>query len=139
VNDEDRFLVVLNSTFGEPLAPLPRRATIRTAKQKVKSVEPADGGRPPTNVRFLSIGGKGHPLALTYELFRSVRELEAGMLPASLPRSVVALLDTARAKLSGVVVRDEEELDGAEIRLGTRDDVISRELGEFVVIKEAEA
>jgi hypothetical protein len=139
VNDGDRFLVVLNSTFGEPLAPLPRRATVRTAKQKVKSIEPADGGRPPANVRFLSIGGKGHPLALTYELFRSVRELEAGMIPASLPRSVVALLDTTRAKLSGVVVRDEEELDGAEIRIGIRDSVISRELGEFVVIDEAQA
>ena len=82
--------------------------------------------------------GKGHPLALTYELFRSVRELEAGMLPASLPRSVVALLDTTRAKLSGIVVRDEDELDGAEIRIGTRDEVVSRELGEFVVIKEAQ-
>jgi hypothetical protein len=137
VNDGDRFLVVLNATFGEPLAPLPRRATVRTAKQKVKSIESPDGGRPPANVRFLSIGGKGHPLALTYELFRSVRELEAGMLPASLPRSVVALLDTTRAKLSGVVVRDEEELDGAEIRIGTRDTVISRELGEFVVLNEA--
>jgi len=137
VNDNDRFLVVLNTTFGEPLVPPSRRATIRTAKQRVRPIEPSDAGRPPASVRFLSIGGKGHPLALTYELFRSVRELEAGMLPASLPRSVVALLDTTRAKLSGIVVRDEDELDGAEIRIGTRDTVISRELGEFVVIGEA--
>lgn len=136
VNANDRFLVVLNSTFGEPLAPLSRRATVRTTKQKVRPIEPPNEGRPPASVRFLSIGGKGHPLALTYELFRSVRELESGMLPASLPRSVVALLDTTRAKLSGIVVRDEEELDGAEIRIGTRDIVVSRELGEFVVINE---
>jgi len=136
INHEDRFLVILNSTFGEPLAPLSHQARIHTAKQKVRPIELSGGGRPPANVRFLSIGGKGHPLALTYELFRSVRELEAGMLPASLPRSVVALLDTTRAKLSGIVVRDEEELDGAEIHIGTRDTVITRELGEFVVIKE---
>ena len=134
INDNDRFLVVLNSTFGEPLAPPSRRATMRTAKQKVRPIEQPGEGRPPASVRFLSIGGKGHPLALTYELFRSVRELESGMLPASLPRSVVALLDTTRAKLSGIVVRDEEQLDGAEIRIGTRDIIISRELGEFVVI-----
>ena len=137
INDHDRFLVILNSTFGEPIAPLAHRATIHTAKQKVRPIESSDDGRPPANVRFLTIG-KGHPLALTYELFRSVRELEAGMLPASLPRSVVALLDTTRAKLSGIVVRDEDELDGAEIRIGTRDEVVSRELGEFVVIKEAQ-
>ena len=138
INHDDRFLVILNSTFGEPLAPLSHQARIHTAKQRVRPIELPGGGRPPANVRFLSIGGKGHPLALTYELFRSVRELEAGMLPASLPRSVVALLDTTRAKLSGIVVRDEEELDGAEIRIGTQDEVISRELGEFVVIKEAQ-
>lgn len=139
INDDDRFLVVLNSTFGEPLAPLPRRATIHTTKQKVRPIEISEQGRPPTSVRFLSIGGKGHPLALTYELFRSVREIEAGMLPSSLPRSVVALLDTTSAKLSGIVVRDEEELDGAEIRIGTSDVVISRELGEFVVTREPQA
>ena len=138
INDGDHFVVVLNSTFGEPLVPMPRRATIRTTKQRVKPVEAPALGRPVPAVRFLSIGGKGHPLALTYELFRSVRELEAGMLPASLPRPVVALLDTTRARLSGVVVRDEEILDGAEIRIGTRDTVVSRELGEFVVLKEAQ-
>jgi hypothetical protein len=60
------------------------------------------------------------------------------MLPASLPRPVVALLDTTRARLAGTVVRDEEILDGAEIRIGTRDTVISRELGQFVILKENE-
>lgn len=136
INDDDNFLVILNSTFGEPLVPQPRRATVRTTKQKVKPVETSVIGRPAPTVRFLSIGGRGHPLALTYELFRSVRELEAGMLPASLPRPVVALLDTTRARLAGTVVRDEEMLDGAEMRIGTRDTVISRELGEFVVLKD---
>jgi hypothetical protein len=135
INDKDHFTVVLNSTFGEPLVPNSRRATVRTAKQKVRSVENSVLGRPASPMRFLSIGGQGHPLALTYELFRSVRELEAGMLPASLPRPVVALLDTTKARLAGTVVRDEEMLDGAEIRIGTRDSIISRELGEFVVIK----
>jgi len=135
INEKDYFTVVLNSTFGEPLVPSSRRATVRTAKQKVRSVENPTRGRPAPPVRFLSIGGRGHPLALTYDLFRSVRELEAGMLPASLPRPVVALLDTTKARLAGTVVRDEEMLDGAEIRIGTRDSIISRELGEFVVMK----
>jgi len=136
INDENYFQVTLNSTFGEPIVPRPRKATVRTSKQKVKAVEIFSSGKPTPTVRFLSIGGRGHPLALTYELFRSIRELEAGMLPASLPRPVVALLDTTRARLAGTVVRDEEILDDAEIRIGTREDVISMQLGEFVVTKD---
>lgn len=133
INQREQFAVVLNSTFGEPLAPPPRRATLRTAREKVRPVEPSLAGRPNSPVRFLSVGGKEHTLALTYDLFRSVRELEAGMLPASLPRPVVALLDATRARIGGLVVRDEDKLDGAEIHI--RDTVITRELGAFVVTR----
>ena len=129
---------MLNSTFGEPLAPGPRRATLRTSKQRVKPVDVGGAGRPTPTVRFLYVGDNEHALALTYDLFRSVRELESGMVPASLPRAVVALLDATRARLSGVVVRDEETLDRAEIRIGTRNTVISRELGQFVVQRETD-
>jgi hypothetical protein len=58
------------------------------------------------------------------------------MVPASLPRSVVALLDTTRAKLAGSVVRDEETLEGSKIHLGIRDDVIVRNFGTFLIRKE---
>jgi hypothetical protein len=136
INQREQFVVVLNSTFGEPLAPPPRRATLHTAREKVRPVEPATAGRPSSPVRFLSVGGKEHALALTYDLFRSVRELEDGMLPASLPRPVVALLDATRARIGGLVVRDEDKLDGAEIRI--RDTVITRELGAFVVTRGGE-
>jgi len=73
---------------------------------------------------------------MTYELFRSVRELRDGMRPASLPRPVVALLDTTRARLSGQIVRDDSLLDGAEIRIGLRSEVIVRELNKFIVRQE---
>lgn len=136
INSSEQFEVVLNSTFGEPLVRNSRRATIRIAKQKVKPVGNSLVGRPMHSIPFLLIGGRGHPLALTYELFRSVRELESGMLPASLPRPVVALLDTTRARLSGAVVRDEDLLDGAEIKIGNGETIISREFGKFVISKE---
>ncbi len=47
--------------------------------------------------------------------------------------SVVALLDTTRAKLAGAVVRNEDELENSEIVLGIRDDVIVRNFGTFIV------
>lgn len=137
INQHEHFVVVLNSTFGEPLAPPPRRATLHTPREKVRPLYPTTTGRPTSPVRFLSVGGKEHALALTYDLFRSVRELEAGMLPASLSRPVVALLDATRARIGGRVVRDEEKLDGAEIRI--RDIVITREVDGFVVTREGEA
>ena len=118
--------------------PPSRRATLVTSKQKVKAVEASTDGRPASGVRFLSIGsGQGtHALAMTFELFRAVHDLRAGLLPASLPRPVVALLDTSKSRLAGIVVRDEDALDDAEIRLGTMNLVVRRELGSFVVSRK---
>lgn len=135
LNERERFVVTLNTTFGEPLPPQTRRIVLETAKQKVRPRQSAVEGRPNADIRFLSIGSGSatQTIPLTYELFRSVRELQAGMMAASLPRAVIAALDTARAKLAGRIVRDEEQLDGAEIRIGVRDDVIVREMGRFLV------
>lgn len=108
-----------------------------TEKQKVRSRPLPGTDRPTASLRFLGVGSgaSSQSIPLTYELFKSVRELRQGMMPASLPRPVIALLDTTRAKLAGTIVRDEELLEGAEIRIGKRDDVIVRERCQFVVTR----
>lgn len=140
LNGKDRrFIVSLNTTFGEPLPPPERRAMLTTDIQRVRAMPPIpEGARPKSPIRFLSVGNgpTAQPVALTYELFKATKSLRNGMVPASLPRSVVALLDTTRAKLAGSVVRDEEGLEGAEIRLGIRNDVIVRNFGAFLIRKE---
>lgn len=136
LNKDRRFLVSLNTTFGEPLPPPERRVMLTTDIQRVRQLPlQQDDRKPKLPVRFLSVGSGAatQPVALTYELFKATKSLRKGMVPASLPRSVVALLDTTRAKLAGAVVRDEEELDGSEIELGMRDDVIVRNFGAFMV------
>lgn len=135
LNEDDRFVVSLNTTFGQPLPPPNRRVTLTTPKQKVKPSRSATVGRPLADIHFLTIGGSnsGQSIPLTYELFHSVRDLRAGMLPASLPRTVTALLDATRARLAGRVVRDEEQLDGAEIAIGTRSEKIMCEGSRFIV------
>lgn len=135
LNARDHFVVTLNTTFGEPLPPGQRRATLTTDKQKVRPRPLPGSDRPTASLRFLGVGSgsSSQSIPLTYELFKSVRELRQGMMPASLPRPVIALLDTTRARLAGTIVRDEELLEGAEIRLGNRDDIIVRERCEFVV------
>lgn len=136
LNKERRFLVSLNTTFGEPLPPPERRVMLITDIQKVRQMPlQQDDSRPRLPVRFLSVGSgaASQPVALTYELFKATKSLRKGLIPASLPRSVVALLDTTRAKLAGAVVRNEEALEGGEIELGIRSDVIVRNFGTFVV------
>jgi hypothetical protein len=138
LHEGDRFVVTLNTTFGEPLPPQARRVVLKTMRQKVRPLARLANGRPSSDLRFLSVGPQAAPqyIALTYELFRSVREMQGGMLSASLPRAVIAALDATRARLAGHIVRDEDELDGAEIRVGLRDEVIVREMDRFIVRKD---
>jgi hypothetical protein len=82
-------------------------------------------------------GKSAQPIALTYDLFKAVKELERGMSVASLPRSVLALLDTTRARLSGPIVRDRDILDRARVRLGTSGTVVEQRRSGFAARKEA--
>lgn len=139
LNVNRQFVVCLNNTFGEPLPPPERRAMLTTDIQRVKPISAAEGvARPRSPMPFLRVGGHGNakPIALTFELFKATKSLRRGMVASSLPRSVVALLDTTRAGLAGAIVRDEDALEGSEIRIGNRDEVIVRTFGNFVIRKE---
>jgi len=139
LNVNRRFVVCLNNTFGEPFPPPERRAMLSTDIQRVRPVLESTGvARPKSPVPFLKVGhyANSKPIALTFELFKATKSLRRGMVTASLPRSVVALLDTTRAGLAGAIVRDEDSLEGAEIRIGLRDEVIVRTFGDFVIQRE---
>jgi hypothetical protein len=139
LNDGDHFVTSLNTTFGEPSLPRARATILSTPKQRVVPPQSqATEGRPAAAVRFLLIGNSRtrQSVPLTFELFKSVSELDQGLLPAVLPRTVIALLDTTRARLSGQIVRDEELLEGAAIRVGSRKETIFREIGKFIVERE---
>jgi hypothetical protein len=138
LNEHDQFKTSLNTTFGEPSPPIARQTILTTQKQIVRPLGNPSAGRPIAALRFLRVGNRGayQSVALTFELFKSVTELGNDLLPAVLPRTVVALLDATRARLSGRIVRDEELLDGAEMRIGRRNEAIVRELGRFVVRRD---
>ena len=141
LNENGRFTITLNNTFGEPPPPDTRRVVLETDKQKVRPAKSATLGRPRSDLRFLAVGSQASTqhIPLTYELFRAVRELQDGMLAASLPRTVVASLDTARARLAGRVVRNADALDDAEMRIGIRSERIGIEGERFVVRTEEES
>lgn len=120
LNKGDRFEISLTTTFGQPMPPRPRQAILVVQPQPVVSLPAIADGRPPPPIRFLRVGQgrSAQPIALTYDLFKAVEELERGLSMASLPQAVVALLDTTRAKLAGPIVRDDGILESATIEVG---------------------
>lgn len=139
LNTGQNFEVSLTTTFGQPLPPRQRQAILVAPSRPVKMRHLSEKGRPRSPLCFLDVGsGKSpQPIALTYELFKAVKELERHLSQASLPRTVVALLDTTRARLSGPIVRDPDILSDATIRIGTDGTEISSSWnGGFVSAKE---
>jgi hypothetical protein len=137
LNSGDKFEVSLTTTFGQPMPPPQIRAVLITPKQSVKPSPHVMDGRPLPSLRHLRVG-RGtteQTLALTFDLFRSVRLLSQGMSPASLPREVVALIDTTKARLAGPVVRNDQELDDSVIIFGTSGSGLALVGGRFVPIK----
>lgn len=121
LNTNQDFEISLTTTFGQPLPPPMQRATLVVPARPVKPLEEQAVGRPRNPIAFLRVGSgrSSQPIALTYDLFKAVKELKRGMSVASLPRTVLALLDTTRARLSGPIVRDRDILDRARIRIGS--------------------
>lgn len=127
LNTGNEFEVSLTTTFGQPLPPEQRQATLVVPSRHVKMLPPRTQGRPRPPLCYLSVG-QSHsitPIPLTYDLFKAVKELEMGLSPASLPLTVLALLDTTKARLSGAIVRDEHILEEATIRIGSDGTVVT--------------
>lgn len=121
LNNGQDFEVSLTTTFGQPLPPQQRQAILVVPVRPVRMRRLPTAGRPRSPLCFLEVGsGQSlQPVALTYDLYKAVKELERGLSSASLPKAVVALLDTTKARLSGPIVRDAEVLAEARIKIGT--------------------
>ncbi|WP_421460443.1 hypothetical protein [Agrobacterium tumefaciens] len=138
LNTNQDFEISLTTTFGQPLPPASRRATLVVQARPVQPLHTESVGRPQSPIAFLKVGkGKSsQAVALTYDLFKAVKELERGMSVASLPHTVLALLDTTRARLSGPIVRDPEILERARIRIGTGGLLVEKRRAGFSARKE---
>lgn len=134
LNTGQGFEVSLTTTFGQPLPPQQRQATLVVPVRSVKMLRPSTVGRPRSPICYLSVGSgeSSQPIPLTYDLFKAVKELDRGLSPASLPRTVVALLDTTKAMLSGPIVRDFDTLTDARIKIGIDGTEIGSSWGGFV-------
>lgn len=123
LNTRNGFEVSLVTTFGQPLPPKQRQSILLVQQQPVKALQINMQGRPKSPICFVQVGqgSSAQPVALTYDLFKAIKELDRGLSPASLPPEVVALLDITKARLSGVIVRSPDLLDDAAILIGSED------------------
>lgn len=140
LNSNQDFEVSLTTTFGQPLPPAARRATLIVPSRSVQPQDPTPCARPRSPIAFLTVGSgsSAQAIALTYELFKAVRELRQGMAAASLPPAVLALLDTTKARLSGPIVRDRAILDRARIRIGIGGVTVEQRRSSFAVQRGTE-
>lgn len=138
LNKNQDFEVSLTTTFGQPLPPPTRRATLVVQRRHVQPAGAVEDGRPRSPLQFLEVGdgASAQKIALTYDLFKAVKEVDRGMSVASLPRSVLALLDTTGARLGGPIVRDAVVLPRAEIRLGAGGVAVQQRREGFGVVRE---
>jgi hypothetical protein len=136
LNDDQNFHVSLTTTFGQPLPPPRRRAILIVPRRRVAPRYTTSVGRPRASICFLDVevGDAEQAIALTYDLFNAVTELEAGLSPASLPSSVLALLDTTRAQMAGWIVRDRNVRERPTIHVG-EGTLVERHRGRFVLSK----
>ena len=120
LNKDRGFEVSLTTTFGQPLPPSNIQALLVVPKRNVQPASALSEGRPRAPLRFVEVGEgrSAQAVALTYDLFKAVKDIKRGMSTASLPRSVLALLDTTGARLAGPIVRDETVLRRAVVHLG---------------------
>lgn len=135
LNKGQEFEVSLTTTFGQPAPPANLQALLVVPRRHVQPANNSSDGRPAPPLRFLQVGegSSAQDVALTYDLFKAVKDIERGMSNASLPRSVLALLDTTSARLAGPIVRDQSILRRAEIRLSDRLRIEQRRSGFGVV------
>lgn len=138
LNKNQDFEVSLTTTFGQPVPPPTRRATLVVQRRHVQPASASSEGRPRSPLQFLEVGdgASAQKIALTYDLFKAVKEVDRGMSVASLPRSVLALLDTTAARLGGPIVRDAVVFPRAEIRLGAGGIAVQKRRDGFGLLRD---
>jgi hypothetical protein len=136
-DSNNNFRAGLATTFGQPVAH--RSKDVFLVLQRRIPVSVADTtrpeGRPVDYLPYLLVDK--HYVALTFDLFRALNEVNEGLHDASLPSEIYSLLDRVKSLVSGRVVRDKKILsEDPQIKLGSSIDVIEYVNGQFLFSKE---
>lgn len=122
---DNSFRAALATTFGQPIAERSRNVTLLLQKNvKVTSVKNQATERRPKELLPYFIVERNYT-ALTYELYRALKDVADGLHDASLPGEIYSLLDRVRSLVSGQVVRDTSILeDEPSLVIGSAGDIV---------------
>jgi hypothetical protein len=135
-DSNNNFVAGLATTFGQPVAHKSKDVSLILQRRITVNIVETAGieGRPVDYLPYLLVDK--HYVALTFDLFMALNEVNEGLHEASLPREIYSLLDRVKSLVSGRVVRDKKILsEDPEIRLGSSMDVIEYINGQFIFSK----
>ena len=98
------------TTYGQPVTNDRRDVALFTKKIKVKypnSDQIID--RPGNILPYLQVNDIDIPI--TFQLYKSLNEVSSGMMEASLPEEVYAMIDGIKSRIAGRIIRDQNVLD----------------------------
>lgn len=116
--NRNAFEISLSTTFGQP-EPRPENDVFLRGPSlsvNVDRPDPKPKSRPSIYMQFFVV--KGQPIALTFDLFSAIKEVDKGLESSTLPREVFALLDSTRAKALGQIINDKTQFDDISINIG---------------------
>ncbi len=138
-DEKGRFRAGLATTFGQPVAHESKDVALLTQRPVRISESPMSNTdqRPIDYLPYLTI--EKHYIALTFDLFRALKDVSNGLHEASLPTDIYALLDRVKSLVSGQLVRDPDVLsDDPVIAFGASTSGIEYVNGRFIFSKDAD-
>ncbi len=121
INENGNFSIPLSTTFGQPVAHRDRDISLLVTEIKPRMIKLYKGvAKPKEHLPYISIH-KERCLPVTFNLFKSLREIEKGLNEASLPEDIFAMLDEVKSIVAGHIIRDVDFLDiSATIKIGSK-------------------
>ena len=110
INKDDRFRAGLATTYGQPITNDRRDVALFTKKIKLKyPILDQIAERPGNILPFLELNGLQIPI--TFQLYKSLNGVASGMMEASLPEEVYAMIDGIKSRIAGRIIRDPKVLE----------------------------
>jgi len=110
INKDDRFRAGLATTYGQPITNDRRDVALFTKKIKLKyPILDQIAERPGNILPFLELNGLQIPI--TFQLYKSLNGVASGMMEASLPEEVYAMIDGIKSRIAGHIIRDPKVLE----------------------------
>jgi hypothetical protein len=138
LNDKNnQFKAGLATTFGQPVAHRSRDVSLSIDSSiNVSVAEKLSPHTRPTDYLPYLLVDK-HYIALTFDLFKALDEVNDGLHDASLPGEIYSLLDRVKSLVSGRVVRDKKILsEDPKIVLGSSNGIVEYLNGQFIYSNE---